>query len=349
MNHIQFSMNSSNDKMKIFPLYIGTSGCDYHRVRLPFMFGEKYLCADTYHDFTPERMMKFIEKSDMIVWNRWCAIPLELVLQIKRKTGLKIIVDMDDWIELPFKHPNYQFYKDRGAALVIANLKHADAVTCTTARLAKKLKRYNDNVHVIPNALPYGHGQFKVNENTLEKNEKFTFIYTGQSSHLEDVRLLEKPFSQMSNEQEFGVALAGYSDSYVWHQMENVFKMVPNYTRIHSKPLDDYMSCYDRAHCSIVPLVSNHFNAHKSNLKLLEAASKKMPVIVSKVPPYSDDADAPVLWVEKPSDWIKFMKFFAREKYAAQDYGELLREWANEKFNLFKWNEYRFQLYKSLM
>jgi len=82
--------------------------------------------------------------------------------------------------------------------------------------------------------------------------------------------------------------------------------------------------------------------ACKSNLKILEAASKKIPCIVSDVEPYNVDEDCPVLFVKNQSDWFKYIKFLTLNKQARIDYGEKLYEWAKEKYNFTTANPYTF-------
>ncbi|MBU7577211.1 MAG: glycosyltransferase [Flavihumibacter sp.] len=333
--------------IKAFPLYTSNSGCDYHRVRLPFMYPPDSWDHSAYNDFDIERLLEYIEASEVVVWNRFCPIDINHIERIRKKTGLKVVIDLDDWVELPWQHPQYKFYKEKGAQLILEGLKFADAVTVTTSRLASKVKPYNANVHVIPNALPFGEGQFVPVSD--QRPDYFNLIYTGQSSHLEDVSMLINPLKRIRTIPDIGMTLAGWSGGPISQKMEAIFKTIPNYTRVTLRPLDQYMGVYNQAHCSIVPLVENSFNAHKSNLKLLEAAAKKLPVIVSKVPPYSDDQDAPVLWVENQSDWYRHANYLARNRQAAFDLGEHLHEWAVRKYNLKDWNEVRFEVYKNLI
>jgi glycosyltransferase involved in cell wall biosynthesis len=334
-------------KRRYFPFYVGNSGCDYHRVRLPFMYGWDYIDNQAYEGFEIERLLDYLDKTELIVWNRFCPIDINHIIHFREKNGMKVVVDLDDWVELPWFHPSYRFYKDGGAKMIIDGLKAADAVTVTTARLADKVRQFNSNVHVIPNAIPFGEGRFTPSGSA--KPNYFNLVYAGQSSHLEDVRILINPFKRVRTIPGIGITMAGYTDNRIFHKMEEVFKILPNYSRINNLPLDEYMALYDMAHCSIVPLLENSFNAHKSNLKILEAASKKLPVIVSKVAPYSDDPDAPVFWVERQSDWYKHIHFLSRNRKAAAEKGEELFEWAREKYDLLKWNKVRFQIYENLL
>jgi hypothetical protein len=85
----------------------------------------------------------------------------------------------------------------------------------------------------------------------------------------------------------------------------------------------------------------------KSNLKVLEAACKKIPVIASDVSPY---AECPhVLKVSKQGDWYKHIKALAKSESLRKTLGTANYEWATENHNLHKWNEVREQLFNSLI
>jgi len=105
------------------------------------------------------------------------------------------------------------------------------------------------------------------------------------------------------------------------------------------------MNFYNDADCSIVPLRATKFNSMKSNLKLLEAACKKIPVIGSHVEPY---LNSPMIQVNQQGDWYKEIKKVTEDAIYRQEKGLELFEWAVTNYNLFKVNEKRKQLYAGL-
>jgi hypothetical protein len=339
-------------KLKAFPLYSGSSGCDYHRIKLPFLYGGEHFDGEAHLGFEPAKLKEYVQASDVVVYNRHFPLGFQWLNDLKKESGFKIIVDVDDWVILPDYHPLYKEYKNGGAKMIIDNVRNADCVTVTTDRLYQKFKAYNKNTHVIPNALPYGFGQFteKPVTDTCSHDAPFTFVYTGQSSHLEDVRLMQADINKSRN-LPIAFQLAGFStrSPIVWSKIEKVFSSHPNYKRIHSRPLAEYMTVYDEADCALVPLCVHDFNSCKSNLKLLEAGAKKVPCIVSHVSPYRDDIDVPVLWVKQAGDWYKHFKLLSENPQAAVEMGEKLHAYVKEKYDLFKWNKVRFELYESLL
>jgi glycosyltransferase involved in cell wall biosynthesis len=341
-------IQTTTKKLKAFPLYMGGSGCDYHRIKLPFLYGCNYIDQKSHEGFKPEKLGDYLANSEVAIYNRHFPLGIEWINNIRNKHGLKVIVDLDDWVNLPTYHPQYRHYKEEAAKMIIESVRNADCVTVTTDRLYQKVKEYNPNTHVLPNALPYGHDQFV--PKTLNTDYcPFNFVYAGQSSHLEDVRLMHADINR-ANKLDVSFTLAGYSSKSptVWNAIEKVFSVHRNYRRLESLPLTEYMKVYDEADCSLVPLCLNDFNSCKSNLKFLEAGAKKIPVISSWVPPYRDDIDAPVLWVKQQGDWFKHMKYLSENRNAAKEMGEALHEYVKDKYDLFKWNKVRFQLYQQV-
>jgi glycosyltransferase involved in cell wall biosynthesis len=108
------------------------------------------------------------------------------------------------------------------------------------------------------------------------------------------------------------------------------------------------MGMYSHADIMLVPLEDSEWHGCKSNLKLLEAACKKIPVICSDVEPYSND-DAPVLWVEKQSDWYKHMNFLINNPKECINLGNKLYEWAIKNYNFADINGRRKAAFENLI
>lgn len=343
--------------IKALALYKPDSGCDYHRIVLPFQY-DNGMVDNSAFNTAGDTLENRLKVADLVVWNRDFPYGIEAAEELKKQYGFKVVVDLDDYWHLYPHHFLASYYrKKKVSATIIKNILLADAVTVTTARLADKVRPYNPNVHVIPNALPYGQGQFTDQKD--ESDGHFRFIYAGQRSHLHDLKLIEGPLKHIASKQlnRTGFILAGYNHQYndstmTWPKMESIVSAggkMPNYRTFLQLPLDSYMTVYEHADACLVPLERNEFNSCKSNLKLLEAAAKRLPVICSHVPPYSEDHDAPVLWAKKGRDWVEHIRFLSDHPDEAQKLGDQLNSWATKKYNLFAWNKYRFDLYRHII
>lgn len=338
--------------IKALSVYSDTSGCDYHRLVLPFQFGSQYVDNSAFESLNGDTPALFRE-AELVVFNREMKLPEWDISDIK-KLGAKVVLDLDDYWELGPMHYLYNHYKaNKTPEKIIRNIRMADAVTVATARLADRVRQFNKKVFVIPNALPFGHGQFSVGKK--EKQDAFNLLYTGQVSHLNDLGLISDAMKQISFDDNplMNGMLAGYDDGNpICRQMESVFTSngyLKNYQRIPHMELGKYMSIYDNADVALVPLLNNSFNRHKSNLKLLEAGAKKLPVICSKVAPYYDNPETPVMWAESKADWYQHIQYLAQNRNYAHELGERLHEWTTAKYNLFDWNKVRFELYSDIV
>lgn len=332
--------------MRILVITQQNSGVGFHRLMLPvhFMPGVYGLFTDVYSEQLHE------QKFDILFVNRYVpGVELETILEHREKYGFKLIVDIDDYWHLDSWHILSSQYPTQK---IIDHIKAADVVTCTNELLYSEIKPLNENVHILPNALPYGEDQFI---NVKTESEKVRFIYAGSITHEKDVAILRNPLKRVASDAIRGkveFCLCGYNPDEkrymnVWHSMIRdftcAFKL--GHTRA-ALPVDKYMNFYNDADVSLVPLVYSRFNSMKSNLKVLEAASRNIPVIASNVPPYDN---CPILPVNSQPDWFKHIKKITVDSIYRQEQGLKLSEWAFQLFNLRIVNIERKQIFESCL
>ena len=333
--------------MKILGLGHRMSGVTFHRITLPlaYMNGVKGMVTD----LPTIEMMN--EGWDIVLFNRHCALDNDW--QDVRGIGAKIVMDLDDdWI-LPANHMNYNAYLEK-KPVIENNLREADLITTTNETLAKKIYPFNKNVLIIPNALPYGHHQFTTEK---KEDERVRIFWAGGCTHEHDLEILRNPLQRLTTfSDKIKMVIGGYTDSdpyskYVWDRMFNSLtanKRLP-YMKLSSLEPINYMQLYEYADIMLVPLEKSEWHSCKSNIKILEAATKKVPVICSNVEPYSRDKDAPVFWVNSQKDWFVHLKDLILNPNKRIDYGEKLYEWAKEKYDLIKVNEGRKAAFENLI
>ena len=328
---------------KILPLYKMTSGCDYHRLLLPL----GYLGYDfsLVQNMTTEKLQTF----KVITFNR---IPHEvpvLALKALKNNGVKIVIDIDDyWYLYATHYLNKQWLKTKTPEKIIELIQLADVVTCTTERLAGKIRPLNSNVLVIPNALPFNnHEDHFKNNKTTSSITRFGFV--GGTSHKGDIMSIA-PIFQYFNQLDFSYCgFSPLSKEAVGIQTlcSNGGKNL-NYKSVNMAPLDKYMYAYDNLDCCIAPLAQEDFNKYKSNLKILEAGLKKCAIICSPSECYTDTVpDNIVTYCKSIKDWKEAIKKHQNLAYT-KDRGEKLHEWVKENYNLETINKKRLQLYQSL-
>jgi hypothetical protein len=337
----------------ILPLFSPHSGCDYHRVMLPLAEMGMDL-----HSLQSKSVEDFIGSVKLIFFNRTPHHMLPKLLELRKKNDFKIVVDIDDYWVLHPKHFMYSAWvKHKTGEQIIECFKVADAVTCTTEILAERVRPYNKNVHVIPNAVPFGHVQFTGKKSISDKTR---IIYAGGNSHFWDIQELKVPFQKLnaSNLNNYEISLAGYNDHNEpskrdWDRIEHSFNLggeLKNYRRINTLPLDNYMDVYNDSDVSLAPLENNNFNRYKSNLKIIEAGCKWNPIICSRIDPYTHEKEgAPLMYAGNAREWFESIKYCIQNRSFIMDQGEKLGNYVREHYNLLKVNEYRKQLFEHLI
>jgi glycosyltransferase involved in cell wall biosynthesis len=341
----------------LLPILQPGSGCSYHRLSLPLRdMGYKD------EDFLGRNLFEEIQKCKILWFNRTPGnLSAEGLTLLKEQYGFKVVMDLDDhWILHP-KHNLGRLWRISDMEKAIpAFLKIADEVIVTTSLLADKVKAINPNVHVIPNALPYDTGQFI---NARIESEYMRFLYAGGGSHLHDIKQIEIPLLKTNNNPAFKKAqfiLCGYhaveghpESAIEWNKMEHAFNSnnrLRNYVRRTTLPLEQYMTHYHNADVVVIPLENNTFNPFKSNLKILEAGANNSAVIASDVEPYAPFPDRSlIMYGRNAKTWYEHLDYCIKNHNFVVEKGKALGEFVRKNYLLSKVNEYRKQLFQSLL
>ena len=330
--------------MRILAIASKSSGVSYHRILMPIVNMQKDYCLMT--DVINEEVVS--NNYDLVVMNRMLHnITPEQMNQWRIKYGFKLIVDNDDHWDLGASHILSESYKENKVTeQIIAWIRIADLCTCTHDRLAAEIYHYNQNVEILPNAIPFGEEQFLLDK---KPSNLVRLFWSGSGTHGKDLEILRNPMKRIN----FPVRtiIAGYNEGekHIWDSMiasfTNGLKLNP--TIYNFNHVTEYMAAYCDSDISLIPLVDNKFNSMKSNLKVLETASKKNPAIVSNVHPYR--GFYPACHVNSQKDWYYWIKLLTHDQAARKQYGNDLYEYCNKNFNLHEVNKHRFAIYSKLI
>jgi hypothetical protein len=147
------------------------------------------------------------------------------------------------------------------------------------------------------------------------------------------------------------MVVGGYSDSNIteqtiWKKMVSYFTadaLLPNMA-YRGLPVFEYYQMYLESDIKLIPLRKSTFNGYKSNLKILEAAGKGIPVIVSKVDPYLG-FPTDIVYYE---NWDKNIRGLVEDKDLREAKGRALFEYCHTHYNFYKINEKRKTKFQSL-
>jgi len=193
--------------------------------------------------------------------------------------------------------------------------------------IVKEINRADGNVNMVP-SMP-NDLKTKYSGNMIEKNEES--IRPEESVYNVYERILTDNYKIIDDEKHIK-HLGDYS--------KEKYENEVTYSRRWTQPANKFAKVLDETDISIAPLADHKFNNMKSNLKVVECWSRKIPVVVSDIEPYNVDV---VNWEEcvlipnkkrNYSDWYKALKKLILDEELRNKIGTNLYNLYSEKYNL---------------
>lgn len=306
--------------MKIAIVSSKDTGVDYHRLIRPFaLLQDKY--DVTRCQGVSEQM--FDHNFDVVVFSRLLPITEQKrFIRELQSRGTYVICDVDDYWVLPTNHIAYKANKVYRKYMIEAML-YADEVWTTHELLGGLIDDLNDNWHVIPNALDPNEPQWQPKESYGNK-----IGWAGGVTHFHDLMRTKDAWGDVVP------VICGFRREKEWLRLADNFKA----EYIESMNVENYGLLYNNFDIAIAPLERNLFTKCKSNLKILEAGMKGLPIFVENQHPYTDEAKG----IFKVDDWnANIKKAKAMEVEEIQEHGKLLRNYVLEHYDLNKVNKLR--------
>jgi glycosyltransferase involved in cell wall biosynthesis len=290
----------------------------------------------------PEVRFQYLLTFDAVVFQRPIKQQVATVIKELKKFGIKTVVEIDDRLDC--------VHRDNVASSVFHNnseannnffecLKHADAVHTSTPEIATAYRLKNDarNIHVFLNAIDFGEDIYTKYDplRGMFPEGQINVLWAGSTSHWDSIKfirgVIEHPISQRDNAH---LVICGNKEFY------DVFDLPPEKkTYIEGTPdVSEFPYYPSIGHISLAPVVPSPFNDGKSELKCLEAAIWKSPVIASPVAPYTrfKDNGGGVLIAKnnRPIEWQKQLSKLLDNPEMIKELGEQSYKTAFEKYNL---------------
>lgn len=315
------------DKRKIGVIVPKADGVFYHRFAVPFAQLSEEFEFVLFDGFTNNENRP--ELYDTIVLNRAVPQPIDWLIHAK-KQGVKIVVDIDDAIQLPKTHPNFDFINSkRDEEHIKETIKLADVVWVTNELLRLKLLYLNRNIEIVPNALNYSLAQW----NEI-KDPRYFLGWSGGVSHVQDLIEFSKVVPKGVN-----LCLAGDSQKAIWKAVHKAYNGV---LTIAATDVDSYGVAYSYFEVAFAYLSEKamQFNMLKSNLKMLEAGAYNLPFLASNIDPYKMLPKQGGYLCANKGEWHNAIKKL-KDPNRRADMGNYLGEWTRKNYNLTKINEIR--------
>lgn len=314
--------------MKVFGWLADHAGCGWYRVVLPL--GE--LRQHGVETAWAGRMHSSQWESDILIAQRTCLPgPTSALQRIVRHKGNRpaVIMELDDdlW-RIDQSNPlSKGFYTDPQIRHNLTkNLEVADAVTVSTEPLAEIVRKWNKNVHILPNTVPTELANWVPGRYT----DRVTVGWQGSPTHDGDWHTpgihIQRAYEKLVPDMPQGTALE-------MHTVGEIPKHFPEVLPHRHSPWQDDILAYYRLldwDIALAPLADTPFNRSKSWIRVLEAAMLGFPVIASNVYAYRNAVQHGVtgFLVKSHGDWGKYLRMLALDPAMRADMSTQARRWA---------------------
>lgn len=303
-------------------------GCAYHRLITPFNHIKSLGYAIMFIGNRENITRKFLIDNDIkVFWYSRNISPVYLdpepLFKLLKSLKIKIVMDLDDFWEIPHTHVLHKFYKESNYGKCQADQAYwADYIIVTHQflkdKILKKIRVDKNKIIIAANGIDKAINQYS-NEKVIDSYKLKNIFYQGSITHKHDLKQIAPTFKELG----LKLNIAGYSEANPetireWNEIGDMFGGV-NF--IYSKPVTEYMSSYEGMGLCVIPLERNDFNYCKSNLKLLESGFMMRPVIVSGIHPYTPLAKhgKNCLMAYSPNAWESAFRLILNEPKIADD------------------------------
>jgi hypothetical protein len=190
-------------KIKVLVVPSDRTGVGYFRSTKPHISLEENY-PDLFHvdiEYEPElNNDEWLKQYDIIHYHRTLGPYEHLPELLNRldKLGIVSIMDLDDYWSPGPHHPAYTLIKKSNLdKLIVGNLRIARNITTTTPIFAEEIKKLNDNVFILPNAIDPTEKQYTPKP---EKSDRLRIGWLGGSSHLKDLEILNGVVGSLKGE-----------------------------------------------------------------------------------------------------------------------------------------------------
>lgn len=210
---------------------------------------------------------------------------IALLHAYQQERGLKIVLDIDDHLEVDQSNPNWVQHQHLDAlntVKITAGI--ADMITTTTPYLKRYLDKLNPNVVILPNYMDMEYWDGPVLPNS---SKEIRIGYLGSSTHLDDLTQIRQPLIDILHEHKnVKLVLVGdmrYRELFEGYNVEVQLGV----------PFENYAKKLRglRLDIGIAPLQEKKFNNYKSPIKCMEYGICSIPVVASRTRFYQDFLD----------------------------------------------------------
>ena len=340
-----------NRKLNLLFIPSDNKGCGFYRMMVPANEIKNRNLADVI--VSPTWDWKQAERADIIIIQRAHDIGFYEAIEQAHALGKRVIFEIDDYVQaVSPTNPAFDFWSPFGPNLarLLKIMKMCDAVQVSTPRLQKEYSLWNPRIEVLPNYLDsalwdnpawtasHWEAYYK------KKNDGIIRIgWSGAASHYEDLQLIEEIITKLCRKYpNVHFCLEGYQGES--SRGPNLFRDIAPASskcpvcehggQLEKIPGIDLLYFPSRLReCAfdigIAPLIETGFNQCKSDLKIKEYAALGIPVVATRMLPYSDsvqEGDTGFLALTG-KEWFDSLELLINDKELRERLGKNNYQW----------------------
>ncbi len=265
--------------MKILYVSPLANACTYYRCTLPARHLRKRGLAET--RVVSGLAKEYVDWADLVVVQRVVGDLMCHVVRYCKLEGKKVVYELDDNI---FKYPDSVEYVRKGlqaetlSALRIT--RSVDAITTSTDAIAETVRELVDTpVYVLPNQIDFA----DVERMNFSARKQLSIGWAGGHYHVQDLGLVEQALeSVLQKYPEVVLIMYGACPKGLYERKNTRIFLQP------FMPIEEFhfwMASF-RFDVGIAPLYKTEFARSRSNLRLLQYAAMKIPIVASNYGEY---------------------------------------------------------------
>lgn len=331
------------------------TGVSYHRIEIP---------VASFNDTHKDEFKMMIANGFTlqhppdydIIWLNRVSGKAETFTYMKqaKANGTKIVLDFDDWIELPKDHGhNHGMFTPIIQEQIRRTIDLADVIWAASECLRDELLKLYPSKEIIyiPNAIDFSQPQFIP---VPRKQQRYTIGWIGGTSHQHDLEKLLMPLKKLLPSKDYNIMLGGYSKTspeywdYVCSLLSSMGKLPDGrFLKVEALDCYNYAFMYNLLDLSLAPLCDDIYSRCKSNIKVLEAGAFNLPIICSWVDPYMEFISQGLAY--QGVEWTGRIQHLIKNPAAGIKMGETLGKYVREHYDIRVVNKLRYESIKKLI
>jgi len=329
-------------------------GCGFYRMMVPANEIKRQNLADVVLNFGWD--WKMVEWAHIIVVQRMTDSKAYEGIEQARSIGKKVIFELDDYTSAVAPNRKaFQFWSPMGPnfARCMKIMQNCDAVQTTTNRLRNEFVLWNPQVGVLPNYLDRTLWDVPAWTAThwdnyyKKKNDGIIRIgWVGASGHYEDLQMVEQIITKLCHKYPnvHFCLMGSHGES---SKGPNLFRNITPTTaacshcgeggqleKIPGIEILYYPSKLKECafDIGIAPLIETSFNQCKSDIKIKEYAALGIPVVATRMKPYSESVKEGYtgFLASTGKEWFDYLELLIKDKELRHRLGRNQYRWYRE-------------------